>query len=259
MCVLTVLSAAGLSCASAAPSLPAPRLASTRVNPPVVVVEEPAPDPRRSDLYVGCADRLSCPSAVGMLVVDDAAGPEPERCTATLIAADRVLTAVHRLQSADRHGDAPCKNTWMAFPETVDAPAEWAACKRVLSVSGVVDEEGLHQEHAVLQLARALTRRPLEVDPRPVEPDSIVEVVSVTPHPIFGTTHHLATRLCRAIDSRPAVEALGDKAASVGWLGNCPIERGNSGSPVLDREGRIRAIVHGGTAAVFQVGVTSGL
>ena len=43
--------------------------------------------------------------------------------------------------------------------------------------------------------------------------------------------------------------ALGPEAASVGWLESCPIARGNSGSPVLDSDEHIRAIVHGGTAA----------
>ena len=204
-------------------------------------------------------DRTSCPSAVGMLVVADDQAPEPERCTASLIAPDRALTAVHCLASAERRAGAACRHTWLAFPETVDAPAEWAACRRVVSARGVVDPTGLHQEHAVLQLARPVARTPLAIDPRPIEPNSIVQVVSVTPHPIYGTSHELATRLCRAIDARPAVDALGSGAAQVGWLANCPIARGNSGSPVLDRDGRIRAVVHGGTATMFEIGVTSGL
>ena len=194
-----------------------------------------------------------------MLVVDDDTGPEPERCTASLIAPDRALTAIHCLASAERRAGAACRHTWLAFPETAEAPAEWAACQRVLIARGVVDASGLHQEHAVLQLARSVARTPLAIDSRPIEPNSIVEVVSVTPHPIYGTTHELTTRLCRAIVARPAVGALGAQAAQVGWLANCPIARGNSGSPVLDRDGRIRALVHGGTATRFEIGVTSGL
>jgi hypothetical protein len=251
----------GLACASSSPKLLAsaapPHLNASVASP---AAESAAPDPRRTpDLFVGCADRSNCPSAVGMLVLDDNQGPEPERCTAALIAPDRVLTAEHCLSDAARHDGAACDSTWITFPQTQDAPAEWAACARVVHVSGAVSEDALQQEHAVLQLARALARKPLEIDPRPVEPNSIVEVVSVTPHPIYGSTHELTARLCRAIDAGPAVEALGENAARVGWLGNCPILRGNSGSPVLDHEGRIRAIVHGGTASVFAVGVTSGL
>jgi hypothetical protein len=194
-----------------------------------------------------------------MLVVEGDAAAEPERCTATLIARDRVLTASHCLAPAERHAGATCDRTWLAFPKTPDAPAEWVACERVVVAVGVVSDDALHQEHAVLQLARAVARTPLAIDPRPPTPDSIVTVVSVTPHPVYGSTHTLSTRLCRVTDSALAVDALGPQASSVGWLASCAIERGNSGSPVLDYEGRIRAVVHGGTAVSSAFAVTSSL
>jgi hypothetical protein len=214
---------------------------------------------RSSELYVGCEDRASCPNAVGMLVVEEDAAAEPERCTATLIARDRVLTASHCLAAAERHAGAKCDQTWVAFPETSDAPAERVTCERVVLAVEIASDDALHQEHAILQLARAVARTPLAIDPRPPAPNSIVTVVSVTPHPVYGSTHTLSTRLCRVIDSAPAVDALGPQASSVGWLASCPIERGNSGSPVLDYEGRIRAVVHGGTALSSALAVTSSL
>jgi hypothetical protein len=170
-----------------------------------------------------------------------------------------VLTVSHCLAQAERRAGAACARTWVAFPETADASAEWIACAKVVAATATIDRDGLHQEHAILQLAHASTRAPLAVDPSPPAPGSIVTVVSVTPHPVYGSTHALGTRLCRAIDSTPAEHALGDAAANVGWLASCPIEHGNSGSPVLDYEGRIRAIVHGGTSLSSAFGVTSGV
>ena len=111
----------------------------------------------------------------------------------------------------------------------------------------------------MLQLARAVARTPLAIDPSPPAPGSIVTVVSVTPHPIYGSTHALSTRLCRAIDSAAAQAELGPDAANVGWLASCPIAHGNSGSPAIDYEGRIRAVVHGGTSMTSAFAVTSGL
>lgn len=192
-----------------------------------------------------------------MLIVDSQPGIEPERCTAALIDGNRVLTASHCLAQADRRAGAHCDRTWVAFPETAGAPAEWIACERVIAATEVVDDDALHEEHAVLQLAGVSARAPLRIDPAPPEPGSIVTVVSVTPHPVYGSTHALATRLCRAIDSTPAERALGAPALNVGWLASCPIARGNSGSPVLDYQGRIRAIVHGGTSLDSAFGVTS--
>lgn len=209
------------------------------------------------ELYVRCQDRDSCPSAVGMLVVANHGGAGPERCTVSLIGADRALTASHCLAPAERRAGAACAQTWVAFPQTGREPAEAVACAQVLYASERIDEGALQPEHAVLRLARRLARAPLAIDGTPAPPGSIVTVVSVTPHPVYGSTHALSTRLCRAIDSQPAQDALGADAANVGWLASCPIDRGNSGSPVLDYEGRIRAIVHGGTSLTSAYAVTS--
>jgi hypothetical protein len=43
-----------------------------------------------------------------------------------------------------------------------------------------------------------------------------VTVASITPHPIYGTSHALATRLCRVIDSTPAERVLGVAASMAG-------------------------------------------
>jgi len=255
----------GAGCAGST-AAPIPPAAVPAVARPVAVAPLTAAAAVRSsdstappDLFIHCDDLTSCSSAVGMLVVEDASRPEPERCTASLIAPNRVLTAIHCLAEAERQAGASCPKTWVSFPQTASAPSEWAPCARVVVARGAVSHDGLKQEHAVLELARPLARPILALDPRPPEPNSIVEVISVTPHPVYGITHQLASRLCRAIDAQPAIDALGAAAGDVGWLANCPIARGNSGSPVLDRQGRIRAMVHGGTATTFEIGVTSGL
>jgi hypothetical protein len=215
------------------------------------------PPRARTELHVRCDDPHGCPSAVGLLVVEGEPGSEPERCTTTLIAPDKALTASHCLAPEQRHAGASCAQTWLAFPETADAAAETVSCARVLSAVTDASGDALHQEHAILLLDRPLARRALEVDATPPDSNSIVTVVSITPHPVYGSTHALRTRLCRSIDSEPAQAVLGPSAANVGWLASCPIARGNSGSPVLDTAQRIRAIVHGGTARSSGYAVTS--
>ena len=210
-------------------------------------------------LFVRCEDRASCPSGVGMLVVEADAPAAPERCTAALIGSDRVITASHCLAPAERRAGASCSRTWVSFPETADAPAEWATCAHIVFASDVPGQDALRQEYAVLRLQRSVARAPLTIDAAPPEPNSIVTVVSVTPHPVYGSTHALSSRLCRAVDAEPATRALGPAAANVGWLASCPIAPGNSGSPVLDYHGRIRAIVHGGTSLTSAFAVTSGV
>lgn len=192
-----------------------------------------------------------------MLVVDRGDYAEPNRCTVTLIRDDRALTASHCLSPQDRKAGAACLRTWIVFPETAHAKGESIACQRVIEATEALSESALQQDHAVLQLVHASARVPLAIEAAPPEPDSIVTVASITPHPIYGTTHALATRLCRVINSQAAEHALGAAAANVGWLMNCPIAHGNSGSPVLDYAGHVRAIVHGGTDLSAGIGVTS--
>ena len=243
------------SAPSATPSLRSTGAPAGRA--PVLSRVAPAAPVARSELHVRCEDPHNCSSAVGLVVVEAEPGSVPERCTISLIAPDRALTASHCLAPEQRHAGASCRRTWVAFPETADAPAESVGCARVLSVVSAATLDALHQEHAVVQLERPLARNVFAVDPRPPEQNSIVTVVSVTPHPVYGSTHALTTPLCRAIGPEPAQAALGPEAASVGWLESCPIAHGNSGSPVLDTDDQIRAIVHGGTSTSSGYAVTS--
>jgi hypothetical protein len=223
-----------------------------QIQAPQPIAAEPAPD-----LLLRCENVANCPEGVGMLVVDRGHDDEPGRCTVTLIEGDRALTASHCLAPEDRRAGSACTRTWVVFPVTARSPAEAIACGRVTYATPLISETGLQQEHAVLQLVRASTRTPFAIESQPPEPGSIVTVASVTPHPIYGSSHALSTRLCRVIDSAPAERALGTNAANVGWLSNCPIARGNSGSPVIDYAGHVRAIVHGGTELSAGIGVTS--
>ena len=244
-----------LGCVSAVACAQAPR--------PAVVAATQLPQPSAAatavvpDLLLRCEDLASCPEAVGMLVVDRNQNEAPGRCTVTLIPGNRALTASHCLAPEDRRAGAACDRTWVVFPRTASSPGEAIACARVIDATERISETALEQEHAVLQLMRASARVPFTIESHPPEPGSIVTVASITPHPIYGTSHALSTRLCRVIDSSPAERALGANAANVGWLMNCPIAHGNSGSPVIDYAGHVRAIVHGGTDLSAGVGVTS--
>src|SRR5436190_23522448 len=93
------------ACASGARPVPRGSLPRPTASHAVVTVEAQAPPELHvetpPDLFVRCEERSHCPSAVGMLVVDDDAGAEPERCTATLIDRDRALTVSHCLSPSE--------------------------------------------------------------------------------------------------------------------------------------------------------------
>lgn len=256
----------GLGCATAAPSA-APSAAPRRSMPPsptTVATRAPRATPKRPQRIaqserarysVRCEDDEHCPESVGMLVTPGV--PDAERCTASLVAPDRVLTASHCLPPSQRRAGATCSGTWVAFPGTSHREPVWATCAQVLAATALGQGSVLREEYALMRLAEPVDRLTLEVDPSPLAQQSIVTVVSVTPHPAIDSSHRLSTRLCRVDGRQKAVAVLGEQASAVGWLSHCPIERGNSGSPVLDYDGRLRAIVHGGTFTGYERGITS--
>lgn len=196
----------------------------------------------------------ACLSSVGLVV---AAIPDVEamRCTAALIAPDRVLTAGHCVDRAAHPSDV-----WIGFPETADHVEEWVAGDRVLHRSIYEPQKKLLQpDYAVIQLKRPLSRAPLATLALAPSPGDIVRMVSVTPDRFYDHRHHIAVRRCRVESSSFARSTFGPKADDVGWLSRCPIREGNSGAPLLDVRGRLRGLVHGAAPPFFAVGVMTKL
>jgi hypothetical protein len=209
--------------------------------------------------HLSCRDRdAPCLDGVGLLV--SLGEEEPNRCTAALVAPDRVLTASHCLSPETRAPGAACDDTWIAFPPIGGREMEWARCARVLDAIALPDESlTMRRDVAMLELARPVSRDVLPIDPRAPEEGSIVTIVSVRPHPIYPTYHELYERLCRVATRESAIETFGPSAGRVGWLMDCPSYRGNSGSPVLDGRGHIRSVLHGGSHPVHGIAITTSL
>lgn len=184
---------------------------------------------------------------------------ELQRCTASLIGPDVALTASHCLPRAARHAGAACDGAWILFAATEERPLEWAQCRSVLAARAVRDEEVLRADVAVIRLVREIDREPLALALAPSPTHGVVSITAVRPHPIYPSQNELSTRRCRVATEESAVATYGVDAARVGWLMECPSYPGNSGAPVLDARGRIRAILHGGSAPIDGVGVTSSL
>ena len=249
----TVLVALLATACASAPA--APRVMSTSVHARAQRVAPTDPGDLADRIHLRCGDDR-CPEGVGLLVWADA-GDRLQRCTASLIGPDLALTASHCLPRAARRDGARCDGTWLTFAATGDRPAEWAACRGVLQAQPVEMDDVLRTDLAVLRLARRVDREPLRPAFAPIGQLSVVGVVAARPHPIYESQHAISRRLCRVATPESAAETFGPEAHRVGWLIECPSHPGNSGAPVVDARGRIRAILHAGSAPIDGVGVMS--
>lgn len=209
---------------------------------------------KNSKYDLSCEAGALCPESVGLVVASHMVS-ETMRCTAALVASDRVLTAGH---CVDRQ-TSPLE-VWVGFPKANGYPQEWVASTEVLVRSSVEPGAGLLQpDYAVLRLDRALSRTPLTAFAERPLPGDVVRMVSVTPDRFYENKHHLAVRRCQVEDPRRAQPAYGLDALSVGWLSHCPIRDGNSGAPLLNAQGQLVGLVHGAAPPFFAVGVMTNL
>ena len=195
------------------------------------------------DLTIDCESRL-CGSPVGLFV--DVGHDEPMICSAALVGSELVVTASHCLGETPR-----CEDIWIAFPREGDS-AHWVACKEIENVVAP-DHKLMSPDYALLRIDRVDDRQPLVVSSEELPPGETVEMIAMTPDRFEPRLHAVESRRCRVGDPKLAAKMLGEDLAAVRWLDKCPVRLGNSGAPLLDANGNMRGLVHGGGPTFFAI------
>ena len=192
---------------------------------------------------VSCRVGDHCHESVALLV-GRSARPEPTRCTAALIGPRTAVTAGHCVAWELSRGGA-CDGVWLGFARTTGRPPQWIGCERIASVSTPGDTL-LSPDYAILELDEAPARPSIPLGEGEVASGEVVRMVSVTADRFYDDLHEVRSRRCVVDDNRQLSPWSPVPPSSVRVLSSCPIREGSSGAPVLDREGRLRGLIHAG-------------
>ncbi|MDH3201412.1 MAG: serine protease [Myxococcales bacterium] len=202
--------------------------------------------------HVSCPASEECHESVALLVGLSALR-EPTRCTAALIGPTTAVTAGHCVARELATGGV-CHDVWLGFAETPTQKTEWLGCSKVSAVSSTGDTL-MAPDYAVLQLRTATARPALPLGRRALSTGDVVRMVSVTPDRFYDDLHEVRTRRCVVDGGDPSSPWSPIAPHTVRVLSSCPIHEGNSGAPLLDRQGRMRGLVHAGGPPFFAFGL----
>ncbi len=147
-----------------------------------------------------------------------------------------------------------CYGVWLGFAETPTRRAEWLGCSKISAVSRP-DDTLLAPDYAVLQLRTATERLALSLGRGTLNTGEVVRMVSVTADRFYDDVHEVRTRRCVVDDGDDSSPWSLIASPTVRVLSSCPIHEGNSGAPLLDRQGRMRGLVHAGGPPFYAFGL----
>lgn len=201
---------------------------------------------------VSCAAGEDCNESVALLV-GLSAPSEPTRCTAALIGPRTAVTAGHCVAWQLSHGGT-CDGVWLGFARADGRPPQWIGCDRISSMSAPGDTL-LSPDYAVLELNEVTARPSIPLGEGQVASGEVVRMVSVTADRFYDDIHEVRSRRCVVDDNRRLSAWSAAPSPWIRVLSSCPIRQGSSGAPVLDREGRLRGLVHAGGPPYFAFGL----
>lgn len=195
---------------------------------------------RHSKLTLGCETSALCDGSVGELITVGMMGLRS--CLVSLVAPNTVVTASHCVPLENASFDGTIRGgCWVQWPTRSGEPMQPVECSRVVKASRLAanHENEVQRDFAYVELKSTIERTPLVVASRPLPHAMFLHLYGIE---VINGQRVLHERVC---EHRPDIE-LEKKTVRKGeafLMPECPVHRGDSGSPLLDGNGAIVGVL----------------
>lgn len=205
---------------------------------------------------VTCGNTQDCPSSVALLSFQDTCGAG--MCTAFLIAQDLAVTNSHCVPEAWKANPKNQKSLMVLnFPSTQNRLSESVSVREIVKWSNISGESptetGKRPDYALLKLSRPVYRDTLSFDSSGVKDLTKLTLVAVTPQSRLAIRGLLEVKSCQSMMGSSIQPSYDHPETSVISFSDCELIHGNSGSPILGSDGKVKAIAHAALEKRFKV------
>ncbi|MBX3018365.1 MAG: trypsin-like serine protease [Bdellovibrionaceae bacterium] len=184
-----------------------------------------------------CADKADCPGWFAHLK-----NHEGGNCSSFLLKPDIIATNRHCMPDDTTHAKVSCKGKiTFHFPETDKYKKESRDCDEIVQISDKFGDEFIPLDIAILRLAKPVEREVADLAQTGLDDNVKFSIVKMDPDAKGGGK--IRRVQCTAVQNSVINPYFQNNQSPIIHFQGCPIERGNSGSPMLNPEGKAIGIV----------------
>lgn len=176
-------------------------------------------------------------------------------CSSSLIKPDVIVTNYHCLPDHLTQVGADChRKIEFIFPKSSQHDELRVACDKVVHLSPPLGKEIIRPDYAFLQLKEPVRRRPLTVSQRGFPDQAKVSIYKMDPQ--NPKNQAIIRKIeCLVVQNSIMNPYFTTDTAPMVLLGDCPVVKGNSGSPIIMSDGE----AHGVVSATMEIPLTEAL